>query len=520
MTAGGGLEMWHDMVSYVGEDLAGFMLDTESCTDTDSFSQAQFKTAISISLMLSNHPLHEWDPVRRGNLIATLLCSYFPDWGNTPASSLHLFSSGSMPDTASTDPLEQALAELAVDVYPTFLSPVAPLRSAWAPQISSHPKFQAIQTLMFQADEPLMRLFPDADFSLPIESVNGTTDSLTRFAHFSDGSAGELYFGALIQCILQAASGGWSAGESGLESYVKSVRQSLGDARNLARGEEISVQGFVGCYNAQLAAGTEEIALDKGRFRRQTPSEVAATKQGSLDQVVFELPVKLKIMEKSPTNDELSSTQESIRQAVSRARMAALLCSVDGNVLAIGEDFQSWPNPLANGGGLTLSPTQMPRTLRSSPPLSADNEADIREWDSILGDIPIGLKTGQQRLLTAVSERHHPHDAFIDAVVVWETLFGGKAETQLRVCAALAHLLEPDNPEQRYALFLRTKKMYDTRSKLVHGGNHQLSYAQATELRDEALGIALNAWRTILRTESLLKCADSAVRSNMVIMGV
>jgi hypothetical protein len=61
-------------------------------------------------------------------------------------------------------------------------------------------------------------------------------------------------------------------------------------------------------------------------------------------------------------------------------------------------------------------------------------------------------------------------DSLIDAVVAWENLFGhgGTTEVVFRVTLALAHLLEED-PAKRMALRRELTKIYDLRSRVLHG---------------------------------------------------
>jgi hypothetical protein len=57
-----------------------------------------------------------------------------------------------------------------------------------------------------------------------------------------------------------------------------------------------------------------------------------------------------------------------------------------------------------------------------------------------------------RRILRAVSERKEPEDTLIDAVIVWENLFGSSQETTLRVTMSVAWMLGTDSKHRERAL--------------------------------------------------------------------
>ncbi|MGY6658685.1 hypothetical protein ACXIZN_41655 [Amycolatopsis sp. TRM77291] len=65
-----------------------------------------------------------------------------------------------------------------------------------------------------------------------------------------------------------------------------------------------------------------------------------------------------------------------------------------------------------------------------------------------------------------------PEDRLIDAAIAWEALFGSQNHDQLTVqlAFAMAWLLAPDDHVERAKIAKRAKKIYQMRSKLVHGG--------------------------------------------------
>lgn len=165
------------------------------------------------------------------------------------------------------------------------------------------------------------------------------------------------------------------------------------------------------------------------------------------------------------------------------------------------------------------SPLAWPIAPFQSRQLVADDAEGVREWDQILSQLPTGMRTGVQRLLSAVSERFNPHDGFIDAVIVWENLFGAAGETRLRVCGALAWVLHPDDAEARASFFSGAQKLYDDRSVLVHGNDKKrFTITEATERRNKSVHIAIGATRAVMRSDQLRGAKDSIERGRLVVI--
>jgi len=78
-----------------------------------------------------------------------------------------------------------------------------------------------------------------------------------------------------------------------------------------------------------------------------------------------------------------------------------------------------------------------------------------------------------RRLVSASLVYNKPAEGrLVDAAIAWEALFGSKERDQLSLQLALgiAWLLEPIDYKARTELFRCAKKVYGTRSKIVHGG--------------------------------------------------
>ena len=64
--------------------------------------------------------------------------------------------------------------------------------------------------------------------------------------------------------------------------------------------------------------------------------------------------------------------------------------------------------------------------------------------------------------------------SLIDALIAWENLVGTTSEVTFRVTVALAKPLEPD-PTKRRDLRKELAKIYDIRSRVVHGATVEAS---------------------------------------------
>jgi hypothetical protein len=111
---------------------------------------------------------------------------------------------------------------------------------------------------------------------------------------------------------------------------------------------------------------------------------------------------------------------------------------------------------LSNSGGLSV-PASIP----------ADAAAEIGSWKAALltASLPeVVLK----RFLSAFCERPDSADAFVDLLVALEAILGPEHEVSFQVSAAIVKVIE-DDPESRGAQFKQFKKLYDLRSRIVHG---------------------------------------------------
>lgn len=121
------------------------------------------------------------------------------------------------------------------------------------------------------------------------------------------------------------------------------------------------------------------------------------------------------------------------------------------------------------------------------------------------------------RVVRATGERRDAVDVLIDSVIAWENLFGTKdGEPTLRVTASLALLLEPD-PAKRRAFRTELGKIYELRSKAVHGTS--LPKQAEMPLCFRALDVAILAIRALIKERpDILAESDGGARSLRLIL--
>jgi len=104
----------------------------------------------------------------------------------------------------------------------------------------------------------------------------------------------------------------------------------------------------------------------------------------------------------------------------------------------------------------------------------------------------------------------------IDAVIAWENLVGTRNETAYRVTASLTVLCE-DDPNHRLAMRKELAKIYDERSRLVHGDRMGVM----PEVRDRAIQVGLEVLARLIDGRSdLLELANSSKRADRLLLAV
>jgi hypothetical protein len=165
----------------------------------------------------------------------------------------------------------------------------------------------------------------------------------------------------------------------------------------------------------------------------------------------------------------------------------------------------SWWDPKSNPGFIPYE-------------LSVDESAGLQEWASLIDKAAHpSIRVAVRGCLSAAHARADPADRLVDAVIVWENLFGtSEGEPRLRISAAMAWLLGQDGKDRR-RLQLELKKLYDARSKVVHGGDVSPEELGTSAL--SALSYAVQILKSLFRERpEVLGLGDGASRSLAVLL--
>jgi hypothetical protein len=122
-------------------------------------------------------------------------------------------------------------------------------------------------------------------------------------------------------------------------------------------------------------------------------------------------------------------------------------------------------------------------------------------------------------MLQAVAERNSPENVLVDAVIVWENLFGASQETTLRISTALAWLLGKDASD-REGLQKKFKSLYALRSGIVHG-SARVKVGEIPAASKETVAISLSVLRELFENRPhLLAVASSEARGNALLLNL
>lgn len=433
--------------------------------------------------------------------------------------------------------LEQLLTKLAIDCYPGLLvkEPDGPLgfprslsRAMW-----QNPALQAFQDLA-RNDPDLGKLFTDEnEHSGPVGSVLRST-----------GSGGGIQLWGLAESLINA---GWIAAtvidqHPNVEDFVAAVVKNLEAVRAAINGRPARIPARVGLAGVLLPQSASDMNLgwarlrrsderDKPYFRTSGKSEqLTGTNERGETAVInyhgdlvleLDVPYRLAVRDLNipePWPEALLVSARTVESAVEDLRLGLLLAISDRRTV-IHLSWQTFVDPLSGHRMLgwndrTQAVGLMPTKLKT---------AELRKWiewtQLIHQHRTPSIAVAVRRMLASVAERRTMEDILVDAVIVWENLFGAKTETTLRVCSSLAWLLGTSAADRKVR-FARYKKIYGFRSAVVHGAA-SIRQQELQEYALEAVEISMDALRAIFKKRSdLLGLPSSEERSIEMMHGV
>ena len=314
------------------------------------------------------------------------------------------------------------------------------------------------------------------------------------------------------------------------EHVLTYSRLCIEQLRRLARGEDVESLVLTGLRHIQV-----EGEIDRGWWGIKSAADLAVPAMLGLagaekvPSSVLWLRVRQTIVGRG-RNDASQEEQsrlfqhyaplateatQAIQDNIETVRFAILSWAIENKVDINLSPTESWGQfPLGNMAPLLPSPASVTREPTS---LTANDLSEIANVVDAIHPFNASLRIGRSRVLRVRSEGRDPMDGIIDAVIAWENVAGSKTETTFKVCAALAWLLEPDDVDRRSSVFTTAKRIYDVRSRVVHGDS-ETDEGKAAQLVPDAMEIAVKSMRRIHADPDLRAMNRSSARAERLIM--
>jgi hypothetical protein len=523
-----------DLRNVFGDTLLSYLLAQDTASVTEQELTVEQRRIVQIlrgwlSQVAGQHPLEQ-----RINLTGGLL-SYVPDAATTFANAVRVACGGHVHEQGdTTDNVLDLLLRIGRDIYAGFLLPTdndqfASPDMSLSGAIFRHPQVDKLCRSVYR-DEALKRLFP-GDYSNIDETAPRALIGLHSEVIFSTGRGGGLQLIGLINRMLLASYyRSLLAGPLSLEVYCATLKTVLREVRKLAAGQSCDIPVIFGLSNIELPPGTAVSVPWGTLYSPDRINKVLVPPSARIDALLAtKRPLKiLHIARFDPEaasqhplanferyRPQMEAWASDTERIASLIRLAFLLASPDEGFFAVQYASRTVLDPFQQ-----MPLMQWTSQVLAPSPIAGLGQAALRrvqEWAEKTKDHPKRLGISMRRTLSAISDRTDLLDGFIDAVMAWENMFSGRPETNLRVCGAIAWLLEPDDYDRRSQLFSELKDLYTKRSNLVHGATE--SVANAAVCRDRAVRIAIDSMKYLYANDKLLTVKDSADRGGMILLG-
>lgn len=459
------------------------------------------------------------------------LSSMIPGANTSIVNALRQLTGGQIEEAQAVgDRLVDSLIVLARDIWPVYLvrPQVEGPRTSWMSTPTGAYRHPASTDAVdaFLSDHRLKKLFPYPPDQAGRDGETGLMKGVGYQSRIvTNGNGGSLQLVSLIPGLLvNAVFRCLMLGEKlSLKVLIPHIINATDDLRRVADGQTVNVPALVGLAGVRLPEGIT-LELPEGRLRSANDADrelflAGATSLATVFETTF--PQKIySIQEHKFEEDEdpfaeyakyqtrIAEVSRSFAHKLDLVRLSLFLAAPPEEPWLAREVARYITDALTHGGTSSWDPGFASVPTHELP--EEDFDA-VREWHSLVKNKHVpSLNIGMRRLLSASTMRTDPIDAFVDAVICWESLFGVQTETTFRVTGSIAKLLESTNLTKREELHKELKDLYSRRSRLVHGGSEPKP-EEVAKVRQRAIDVAADCLRALYRDRAdLLELASDA----------
>lgn len=522
----------------LGDELLAFILGIESAAlgeMTPNSNQLQALEKIIPALNVFGGQ----NDIERSLSISQALCSYIDSLETSWATYLHYFCLNiPLPDLSYVkDSAEKSIMTVARDTYPALLVRRDRLSfSIMMPSSFMHPLGKQFNTDILRTSNPIRKLFPNAKPYRYYKSHPNEVFSLNRNIIFSNGHGGTISAGIILESVLSTAIFIQKADMDPIVSYAQAAQASYKRLRhNIAKGV-LKISTIIGLLNVDMNETNNSFKVSEGVIIRKPTliDKVAFWGDTAEPTMIVEITDNVHILDSYLMSEEdpskpfarydkykniINQFYREQQKKINNVRLAMLLASKDDTFIAPGYVFTTSLNPISMNRNSAISPYKWSSVRYEKQTIDESRAIEIHKWLLKLNRLPDSFDVSVKRLISASTERLDDADAFIDAVMVWENLFGAKQETTFRISSALSMALEPHDKIKRKELLGEIKQLYEKRSRLVHGAP-SIDISNINNEKTRSIAIAIKALQVVASSKKLSSSKSSENRDEIILLGV
>jgi hypothetical protein len=405
------------------------------------------------------------------------------DRGHTHANLFRLATAGELPAIPEgLSPAETAIARAAIDHFPSTLLPLEERTQFLPPKpLISRARVHQLEAAL--QGEPITQLF-----------AHGTV-----FYTSSGMGYGPLWTYRVAECALATAEQRVRMlGDKRPGTFITEAVENLRRMRELVTLGVCSLPTIVGFWNAEIPDAAELDGPRGGRLRaarRSDPHVAMAARATMVLETTCDVGLHVGAKPPSAGSTFWAGTERLVVDEKIISLAALLAGPNQGGQLAM--PALAWTHvfdPFQPYVGRFVSAPSGPPTV----PFPSQRMSELEQWIARLDSgYDASIRVAVDRTLSAVTDRGPSDDALIDYVIALENLFGRPGpKLETRLSSALAALLASGETEGS-AIAARSRRVYQARSKLVHGD--QLLESEEHPA-DQAQLLVLDAFRTLFTT--------------------